>query len=354
MLRLLTIRAAIATLKRVIAISRQLRPRTWACLAITQAVFAAFCFWGYRQQSYQPYVLPQEKLLSDSGVRLIAAVGNHSETATALRRIQKLYASRHPKHQKFTTSNRRTPRRQELSTAAGARRIVSYGYSPKKQAVATLELVRSFRGRGIKAGDGRVALVQGERYNAIRETLRQRTYLRATSSYSHLRAKNSAPPAVFRSGELAAQELAFANPFAATLYQPPIPLHVGATMLTEDTRFATRAVGVSSLWPDLIGDRWHRRLPQSQPVLVSQPSAPGSTSLLDMLQKLVLLFQTITLTIGSAFASAFGVVSYHRGKADLKLKQLQIREMQIKLENMEQESTRARREATHSSIILLN
>ena len=54
-------------------------------------------------------------------------------------------------------------------------------------------------------------------------------------------------------------------------------------------------------------------------------------------QKAGAAFQAISLTIGSAFASAFGLLSYLRSKADLKLKQLQMREMEIKLEHMERE-----------------
>jgi hypothetical protein len=55
MVRLLAVRAAIEALKRVIAISDKLKPKTWVYLAITQAVMAALCFWGYWQ-------LPKDKV----------------------------------------------------------------------------------------------------------------------------------------------------------------------------------------------------------------------------------------------------------------------------------------------------
>lgn len=109
-------------------------------------------------------------------------------------------------------------------------------------------------------------------------------------------------------------------------------------------------VSASSQGSDLMGEQFRRWIPQHQPTFVSLPSAPGSTSLLEALQRLVLLFQAIVFTIGSIFASALGVVGYLRGKADLKLKRLQIREMELKLERMERE--RAIEEAAQIKVIL--
>jgi hypothetical protein len=95
-----------------------------------------------------------------------------------------------------------------------------------------------------------------------------------------------------------------------------------------------------------------RSVPSQRPVILRM-NVPEGTSLLDTWLKPMLLLQGIIFTIGSALTSVFAWVGYQRGKADLKLKQLQIREMEIRLENIELDRARAVRESTQSHIILL-
>jgi hypothetical protein len=87
-----------------------------------------------------------------------------------------------------------------------------------------------------------------------------------------------------------------------------------------------------------------------KPPVVIQTPPPPQLSLLQTIQAVVLLFQGVFMAIGSIFASVFAWVGYHRGKADLLLKQLQVRELQLKVEKMERD--RELQEAATSAIIL--
>jgi hypothetical protein len=91
-----------------------------------------------------------------------------------------------------------------------------------------------------------------------------------------------------------------------------------------------------------------------QPPAVLQVAGVQDKTLLDTLLKLMLLAQAIVLTVGSAIASAFAWVGYRRGRLDLKLKQLQVREAELRIENMERDRARAVQEATQSKIVLLS
>jgi hypothetical protein len=86
--------------------------------------------------------------------------------------------------------------------------------------------------------------------------------------------------------------------------------------------------------------------------VVTQMRPPPQMSLLQTAQAAVLLTQGVFMTIGSIFASVFGWVGYRRGKADLLLKQLQVRELQLKVEKMERDRERELEEITKSGIIL--
>lgn len=97
-----------------------------------------------------------------------------------------------------------------------------------------------------------------------------------------------------------------------------------------------------------------RQLPRLAPPVVLQVTSAEYKSLLDTLVKLVLLFQAIVFTIGSAISSVFIWLNYRRGKLDLKLKELQVREAEIKVENMERDRARAVQEASQSQIVLLS
>jgi hypothetical protein len=77
-------------------------------------------------------------------------------------------------------------------------------------------------------------------------------------------------------------------------------------------------------------------------------------SLLDTAQRILTLVQALSLTSGSIFATLFGWVAYHRGKAELKLKQLQIREIEARLNQMERDRQRQLDEAAKSCIILVS
>jgi hypothetical protein len=70
-----------------------------------------------------------------------------------------------------------------------------------------------------------------------------------------------------------------------------------------------------------------------------------------MVVKLMLFFQVIVFTIGSAISSGFVRLSYRRCKLDLKLKELQVHEAEIRVENMERDRARAVQEAAQSGII---
>ena len=91
-----------------------------------------------------------------------------------------------------------------------------------------------------------------------------------------------------------------------------------------------------------------------QPPAVLQVAGVQDKTLLDTLLKLMLLAQAIVLTVGSAIASAFAWVGYRRGRLDLKLKELQVREAELRIENMERDRARAVQEATQSKIVLLS
>jgi hypothetical protein len=267
-----------------------------------------------------------------------------------------------------------TTRKYGLSTAAGSYQIVynqnwkelsrSLGFkdfSERNQAVAALELVR--------ARDKPTSLptVSGYNWNATPKanqpfggTISGTGFVSGGSQVwfclsgtSTCYQQPTTEVSVNSSTSLSVSNVNLSNG-SWEIYVPVLQPQTPSLTLVEDTRFYIRAVADSGLRVDLTPDWFYRRLPRFEPTFVSQPSTSGSRSLLDLLQKLALLFQAIVLTIGSAFASAFGVVSYLRGKADLKLKQLQIREMEIKLENMERERDRALQEAKCSSIILLS
>jgi hypothetical protein len=87
---------------------------------------------------------------------------------------------------------------------------------------------------------------------------------------------------------------------------------------------------------------------------VLQVSGGESKSPIDVVVKMMLLFQAIIFSIGSVASSVFLYLNYQRGKLDLKLKALQVREMEIKLENMERERASMVQEAAQSGIILLS
>jgi hypothetical protein len=97
-----------------------------------------------------------------------------------------------------------------------------------------------------------------------------------------------------------------------------------------------------------------RQLPRLEPPTVLKVVGVEGKSLLDMLLKLMLLAQAIVFTIGSAVSSVFAWVGYRRGKLDLKLKELQVREVELRIENMERDRARAAQEDAQSKIVLLS
>jgi hypothetical protein len=97
-----------------------------------------------------------------------------------------------------------------------------------------------------------------------------------------------------------------------------------------------------------------QQFPRFEPRAVLQVTGGEGKSILDTLVKLMLLFQAIVFTTGSAISSVFVWLGYRRGKLDLRLKELQVREAEIRVENMERDRARAVQEASQSNIVLLS
>jgi hypothetical protein len=243
MVRLLTIKAAIAALKRAIAISRKLKPRTWTYLAITQAVLAALCFWGYRQfPKYEVGPAKQVVIQTD------ALVFEH---------------------------------------------ITLKGFSMEEDALIREALLPKFTGRCTQA------------FN--------QTGLRSPCQV------------VWESGVMLRSSI--------DLYVYHLEFSTGRAQ-----------AGVVPL----------RQFPRFESPIILQVAGAEGKSLLDTVVKMMLLFQAIIFTIGSATSSVFLYFNYRRGQLDLKLKALQLREMQLRIEQMERDRMRAVDEAARSSIVLLS
>jgi len=362
MVRLLAVQIAIAVLKRAIALSRKLKPRAWVCLAVIQAMLAALCFWGY-QQSRKKEVQSQE-------------IRSASFTAQA--------------------------------TSVLAPTIT--GFSWNTTPTANQPFDGAITGTGFVQGSTQVFLCVSDTCTCYQHP--EVSIARVYGYSSHGIAKNQDDDNLLYNWSTTGRRITSVGPNASwdlmgaktDAYDLAASGHVwvyarsldsgyawedSASLLAHDWGTANNVSFVSQVWaqyghdlggwvdsPSMShlhfqlephqslwaanyslaapGDWWEKLLPRHEPPSFSQPSAPRDTSLLDLLQKLALLFQAIILTIGSMFASAFGAVSYFRGRADLKLKRLQIREMEIKLENMERERDRAIQEAARSNIILLS
>jgi hypothetical protein len=261
MIRLLAIRVHIAVLKRAIAISNKLEPRTWVYLAVTQALMAALCFWGYWQ------------------------------------------------------SPNRTMR-------------------PVEQSTVRYHNIDSDR--------------SGSMVNVWQILL-------PVTKSNHPVIENTSP------GEIASGE-SFACELSGSAFMRHFSVIVKYN-LERDSLCAERMnagdYSTAKTKPFLTMDSMmfasYSFRQTSQPeVIVMQLSSPENKSQIDAWLKSMMLLQGIFVTIGSALGSVFAWLSYRRGKADLRLKELQVREMEIKIDNMERDRARAVQEAQHSGIILLS
>ncbi|HEV7903944.1 MAG TPA: hypothetical protein VGO96_08895 [Pyrinomonadaceae bacterium] len=302
MVRLFVVRALITTLKRAIAISDKLKPRTWAYFAFTQAVVAALCFWGYRHQSQQ-YVQAREESV------MLVAVPVKTRSIYGAKSTAKRRVNPRSLNQRSVTSLRMTYK----NTRAVAVRMFYLTGQQLPERSPERRITRDFL-RAVQKGEG------GDQ---------------SASEYGLSTASGAYQISYHRNW----RDL-------RGLFGPEDFSEKSQALAALDVLRSARAVGFSSsVWSDLMDEWFYRRLPKFQPTFVSQPDASESTSLLDMMVKMLLLFQAIIFTIGSATSSVFLYLSYQRGKLDLKLKELQLREMEIKLENMERDRTRAVQEA---------
>src|ERR1051325_7833672 len=287
MVRLLTIKAYIAVLKRAIAISRKLKPRTWVYLAITQAALAAICFWGYRQL-HTPEERPQ--------------VNNV------------------PMHRIYVDDTGSYP----YWSWASSPSILAHEFS-----------VIHFSGHGydarVRGHNAIIMRVPSERNNNCFILL---------SHHLNPRELN-----------VSDYHMHFSTERSASL----LNRQIAAMMISAEDSSFSRTARSLDVWDAMIQGIFPLpRLPRYDVPVVLQFSATGGTSALDALMKPLLLIQGIFLTVGSALSSIFAWIQYQRGKVDLKLKKLQIREMEIRLENMERDRARAREAEARSGIILLS
>jgi hypothetical protein len=362
MVRLLAVQTAIAILKRAIALSRKLKPREWVCLAVIQAMLAALCFWGY-QQSRKKQVQPQEVR---SASFIVQATSVSAPTIT--------------------------------------------GFSWNTAPTANQPFGGSITGTGFIPGSTQVFFCVSDTSTCYQHP--EVSIARVYGYSSHSIAKNQDDDILLYTWSTTGRRITSVGPNASwdltgaktDAYDLAASGHVwafarsldseytwddSASLLAHEWGTGNNVSFVSQVWPQyghdlggwvdspsmyhlhfqleprrplrsvdynlaVLGNWWDTFLPRRESPFISQPSAPRDTSLLDVLQKLALLFQSIVLATGSIVASVLGVLGYLRGRAELKLKQLQIREMEIKVELLERERNRAIQEAERSRIILLS
>jgi hypothetical protein len=302
MLRLLAVRAYIVTLKRAVTISDRYHPRTWMLSAVTQAIVAALCFWGYQNlpkqqlQIAKQNVAPTYKIYSDKSE---STGWEFSARKTASSKINSYNWSVTPK-----------------SNQVFSGKITGTGFGSRTQVRLNVESMNACVQRQLAGITARSVTS----LSACNTSLGRGSYQFAISDsgldMEHKSVADSCKLVKDFTGERRYEDgMQVASVEADNALNPQVPLH--------------------------------------KSIVVFQFSAPERTSPFDALLKPVLLIQAIFLTIGSALGSIFAWLGYRRGRADLKLKELQIREMEIKLENMERDRARAVQEAKQSGIILL-
>lgn len=296
MVRLLTVRAAIGAWKRAIAISDKLKWRTWERLAITLAALAALSALAYYNQQTQPAEPSGER--SAQNHSYIVSMGiNERLDVDRLSEMPFLY----------------------VQTDADVIR-------------AALREEESFRPASITVLQHKL-----EGYEWSRSVPKERV------RFLHFAGHGSASTI---------KPFYFSAATSAFELRPPT-----IALRARDSYFAPSGgsnISVQALGPGA-GDFFYLpQLPRFVPNAVYQVPAAESKSLIAEVQKLVLLCQAIILTIGSLFASFFGWIGYHRGKAEMRLKALQIRKAELELEQMEREAEKARREAAASGIVLVS
>lgn len=133
----------------------------------------------------------------------------------------------------------------------------------------------------------------------------------------------------------------------------PFRLEFGEVSDGHGTTYGVGSPAALGSDENLLPGVWKRPpLSGGSPSSMVQVPSVEQQSFLDTIQKLLFLCQGVSMMIGSIFASIFGWISYHRGKADLKLKQLQILELEARLECQERERQRQLAELAKSGIII--
>jgi len=316
MIRLLAVRIYIAVLQRALAISGKLKPKTWAYVAVTQALLAAICFWGY--QSVKRETQPTETQTAQ--VHVIDVSGSPSSVPI-----------------------------RELNLTAEIQPISITHFYTLDYEVQGFDFSPYVESYQLEPGRGYSIYIQGSNfYSASAILAHDYNYTTVYSTYyNHLGRRLTA----------SAPHLHFAVQTNGSLSWDASAMTSALTSMEESR--SNGAVSPVGVWSSSVQDFFPLpQLPQYKVPFTMQFSAPESMSLYDMLLKPLLLFQGIIFTIGSALSSVFAWLQYRRGKADLKLKELQISEMQIRIENMERDRARDRarteQEAAQSGIILLS
>jgi hypothetical protein len=380
MVRLLAVRAAIAALKRAIAISDKLKPRMWMYLILAQVALAALFFWGYYQQAHEYRVQPQEKSVAQ--VHYEYTEESYTQTSTS---VPLAATASDPDGDTLlytwsTTGGRITgdgPNATwDLSGVAPGTYTALVEVDDGCGCIAYTPSTNVIPGNVATNGQniwilvrtpatGHVALVEPvtpgtwpvnlhtSNSNFLAAYLALAKSRNLTGFDTHGWGASSITSDVHPHHEVRALDFTI-KPFmtaggGSTLH----PQIVSAMMSAEDTRISTGAFNAGSLWSALIGDLFNPWLPRFQPNVMMQVSAPEGGSLLGELQKLVVLCQAITLTIGSVFTSIFGWIAYQRGKAEMRLKQLQIRKLELEIEQMEKDAARKEREAANAGIVFV-
>jgi hypothetical protein len=301
MVRLLAYRASAAALKRALSISDRLTPQGWKYLAITQAILAVFSFCVY-SHIQEREVRPVEREVLQS-----IHFKSYPDGLTDL----DLFV-----YDAATTRTRSIISEQLIRSTVSER-----AFSPNGKTVVTIDPAASWALLGLKlwTDDMTVSDIDFSTSRA------QAGRIDVFNFYSHAYAHVGSDTALMALGHIHLRASAPASTAKPLLYQG----------------------GVSD-WPRI------PNLPRFEPDVLYSLSPPTNTSLLDSLQKLLLLIQGIVLTIGSVFASVFGYIGYHRGKIDLKLKQIQVRTAELELERLQREVERERREAERAGIVVVS